>query len=132
MYLDENIQVFLDDFIVYEQKRDYIKQLQKCLLKHHRTGISQSPEKCAFSVNLGALKNFSRINHDKPATKVEDQLLKCNSVCCGNVLNINKLNHFDNNSTIITSAVVTVDTKAKTKPKCTLAVVIPNQGDDSK
>jgi hypothetical protein len=39
------------------------------------TGISQSPEKCAFSVNFGALKNFSRINHDKPATKVEDQLL---------------------------------------------------------
>jgi hypothetical protein len=27
MYLDENIQVFLDDFIVYEQKRDYPKQL---------------------------------------------------------------------------------------------------------
>jgi hypothetical protein len=45
------------------------------LLKHHTTGISQSPEKCAFSVNFGALKNFSRINHDKPATKVEDQLL---------------------------------------------------------
>jgi hypothetical protein len=27
MYLDENIQVFLDDFIVCEQKRDYLKQL---------------------------------------------------------------------------------------------------------
>jgi hypothetical protein len=27
MYLDDFIQVFLDDFIVYEQKRDYLKQL---------------------------------------------------------------------------------------------------------
>jgi len=46
------MQVFLDDFNVYGDKKDHLEQLQKCLEKCRLNGINLNPEKCAFCVNL--------------------------------------------------------------------------------
>jgi hypothetical protein len=49
------MQVFLDDFSVYGNKKDHLKQVQKCLEECRLNGISLNLEKCAFSVNLKVL-----------------------------------------------------------------------------
>jgi hypothetical protein len=49
------MQVFLDDFNGYGDKKDHLEQLQKCLEECRLNGITFNPEKCAFSVNLGVL-----------------------------------------------------------------------------
>jgi hypothetical protein len=54
-YLNKFMQVFLDDFNVYGDKKDHLKQLQKCLQKCRLNGISLNLKKCAFYVNLGVL-----------------------------------------------------------------------------
>jgi hypothetical protein len=54
-YLNKFMQVFLDDFNVYGDKKDHLEQLQKCLEECKLNGISFNPEKCAFYVNLRVL-----------------------------------------------------------------------------
>jgi len=49
------MQVFLNDFSVYGDKKDHLEQLQKCLEKCRLNGINLNLEKCAFCVNLGVL-----------------------------------------------------------------------------
>jgi hypothetical protein len=51
-YRNKIMQVFLDDFIVYGDKKNDLEQLQKCLEECRLNGISLNPEKCAFCVNL--------------------------------------------------------------------------------
>jgi hypothetical protein len=54
-YLNKFMQVFLNDFSVYEDKKNHMEQLQKCLEECRLDGISLNPEKCAFCANLGVL-----------------------------------------------------------------------------
>ncbi len=54
-YLNRFMQVFLDDFSVYEDKKNHMEQLQKCLEECKLDGISLNLEKCAFCANLGVL-----------------------------------------------------------------------------
>jgi hypothetical protein len=54
-YLNKFMEVFLNDFNIYGDKKDHLEQLQKCLEEHRLNGISLNLEKCAFCVNLGAL-----------------------------------------------------------------------------
>jgi hypothetical protein len=54
-YLNKFMQIFLDDFNVYGDKKDHLEQLPKCLKKCRLNGISFNPEKCAFFANLGIL-----------------------------------------------------------------------------
>jgi len=49
-YLNKFMQVFLDDFNVYGDKKDHLNQLQKCLEECKRNGISHNPKKCALCV----------------------------------------------------------------------------------
>jgi hypothetical protein len=49
------MQVILDDFSVYGDKKNQLKQLQKCLEECKLNGISLNPKKCAFCVNLKVL-----------------------------------------------------------------------------
>ncbi len=49
------MQVFLDDFSVYGNKKDHLEQLQKNLKECRLNGISLNPKKWAFCVNLGIL-----------------------------------------------------------------------------
>jgi hypothetical protein len=45
------MQVFLDDFSVYGDKKDHLEQLHKCLKECRLNGISLNLEKRAFCVN---------------------------------------------------------------------------------
>jgi hypothetical protein len=54
-YLNNFIQVFLDDFNVYGQKVKDLNHLKKSMTQCKNNGISLNPKKCAFSVNLGVL-----------------------------------------------------------------------------
>jgi hypothetical protein len=54
-HLNKFMQVLLDDFSVYGDKKDHLEQLQKCLEECRLNGISFNLEKCAFYVNLGVL-----------------------------------------------------------------------------
>ncbi len=47
--------MILDDFNVYEDKKDHLEQLQKCLGECRLNGISLNPKKSTFCVNLGVL-----------------------------------------------------------------------------
>jgi hypothetical protein len=49
------MQIFLDDFSVYGNKKDHLKKLQKCLEECKLNGISFNVKKCAFCVNSGVL-----------------------------------------------------------------------------
>jgi hypothetical protein len=42
-YLNKFMQVFLDDFSVYGNKKDHLDQLQKCLEECKQNGISFNP-----------------------------------------------------------------------------------------
>jgi hypothetical protein len=42
------MQVFLDDFCVYGDKKNHLEQLQKCLEECRLNDISLNPIKCAF------------------------------------------------------------------------------------
>jgi hypothetical protein len=53
--LNKFMQVFLDDFSVYGDKKDNLEQLQKCLEECRLNGTSLNLEKCAFYVNSGVL-----------------------------------------------------------------------------
>jgi hypothetical protein len=50
-YLNKFMQVFLDDFNVYGNKKVHLEQLQKCLEECKLNGISLNLENCAFCVN---------------------------------------------------------------------------------
>ncbi len=50
------MQVFLDNFSVYGDKKDHLDQLQKCLEECKRNDISHNPKKCASCVNLGDIR----------------------------------------------------------------------------
>jgi hypothetical protein len=52
-YLNKFMQVFLDDFNVYGNKKVHLEQLQKCLEECRLNEININLEKCAFCVNLG-------------------------------------------------------------------------------
>jgi len=54
-YLNKFMQVFLDDFSVYGNKKFHLEQLQKCLEECRLNGISLNLKKCSFCVNLGIL-----------------------------------------------------------------------------
>jgi hypothetical protein len=54
-YLNNFIQVFLDDFNVYGQKVEDLNHLKKSMTQCKNNGISFNLEKCAFCVNLGVL-----------------------------------------------------------------------------
>ncbi len=54
-YLNKFMQVFLDDFNVYGDKKDHLEQLQKFLEECRLNGISLNPKKCVFCVNSGIL-----------------------------------------------------------------------------
>jgi hypothetical protein len=49
------MQVFLDDFNVYGNKKNHLKQLPKCLEECRLNGINLNLEKCAFYVNSKVL-----------------------------------------------------------------------------
>jgi hypothetical protein len=49
------MQVFLDDFSVYGNKKNHLEQLQKCLKECRLNGISLNPKKRAFCEILGVL-----------------------------------------------------------------------------
>jgi hypothetical protein len=49
------MQIFLDDFYVYGDKKDHLEQLQKCLEKCSLNGIRLNLFKNAFCVNSGVL-----------------------------------------------------------------------------
>jgi hypothetical protein len=51
------MQVFLDDFSVYGDKKDHLEQLQKCLEECRLNNLN--PEKCAFCLNSGVLLGHS-------------------------------------------------------------------------
>jgi hypothetical protein len=51
------MQIFLDDFNIYGDKKDHLEQLPKCLEKCRLNGISLNLKKCAFCVNSGVLLN---------------------------------------------------------------------------
>jgi hypothetical protein len=46
--LNDIMEVFLDDFIVYGNKENHLQQLQKCLEECRVNGISLNPKKCFF------------------------------------------------------------------------------------
>jgi hypothetical protein len=54
-YLNDFMQVFLDDFSVFSKKEDHIGQLQKCLQECYINGINLNSYKCVFSINYGVL-----------------------------------------------------------------------------
>jgi hypothetical protein len=54
-YLNNFIQVFLDDFSVYVQKVEDLNHFKKCMNQCKNNGICLNPKKCAFCVNLGIL-----------------------------------------------------------------------------
>jgi hypothetical protein len=54
-YLNKFMQVFLDDFSVYGNKKDHLEQLKKFLKECRLNGISINLQKCAFCVNSGVL-----------------------------------------------------------------------------
>jgi hypothetical protein len=47
-YLNKFMQVFLDDFSVYGDKKNHLEQLQKCLKECELNCISFTLEKCTF------------------------------------------------------------------------------------
>jgi len=47
-YLYKCMQVFLDNFNVYGNKKYHLEQLQKCLEEYRLNGISLNPKKCVF------------------------------------------------------------------------------------
>jgi hypothetical protein len=49
------MQVFLDDFSVYGNKKDNLKEVQKCLKECRLNGISLNLDKCAFCANSEVL-----------------------------------------------------------------------------
>jgi hypothetical protein len=50
-YLNKFMQVFLDDFSVYGDKKNHLELFFKCLEECRLNGICLNPEKCAFCVN---------------------------------------------------------------------------------
>ncbi len=54
-YLNKFMQVFLDDFSVYGNKKDNLKEVQKCLKECRLNGISLNLDKCAFCANSEVL-----------------------------------------------------------------------------
>jgi hypothetical protein len=50
------MQLFLDNFSVYGQKKNHLNHLNKCMIQHKNNGISFNPEKCAFCVNSGVIQ----------------------------------------------------------------------------
>jgi hypothetical protein len=54
-YLNKFMQVFLDDFSVYGDKKNHLKQLHKCLKECRLNRISLNLEKCALCVNSRVL-----------------------------------------------------------------------------
>jgi hypothetical protein len=59
-YLNKFMQVFLDDFSVYGDKKDHLEWLQKCLKECRLNGINFNLEKCAFCVNSRILLRYSK------------------------------------------------------------------------
>jgi hypothetical protein len=47
-YLNEFMQVFLDDLSVFGKKENHLEQLQKCLQEGCINGISHNPNKCVL------------------------------------------------------------------------------------
>jgi hypothetical protein len=47
-YLNDFMQVFLDDFSAFSKKEDHIGQLQKCLQECYINGINLNSYKCVF------------------------------------------------------------------------------------
>jgi hypothetical protein len=54
-YINNFMQVFLDDFSVYGQKEDHLSHLKKCMTQCRNNGISFNPKNCVFCVNYGIL-----------------------------------------------------------------------------
>jgi hypothetical protein len=50
-YLNEFMQVFINDFNVFGKKENHLEQLQKCLQECCINGINHNPKKCVFYVN---------------------------------------------------------------------------------
>lgn len=60
-YLDQFMEVFLDDLIFYNNKEYHFNQLQKCLEKCYvNFTLILILKKCAFFVNLGVLLGHIR------------------------------------------------------------------------
>ena len=54
-YIPTFVQVFLDDFAVYEMCKDHLHYLRLCLEQCHAARLSLNPAKCAFDVTSGTL-----------------------------------------------------------------------------
>lgn len=54
-YLNTFMQVFLDDFSVFGERKEHLTQLRLCLERCREGGVSLNPEKCYFFVSSGKL-----------------------------------------------------------------------------
>ena len=54
-YIPTFMQVFLDDFVVYNRKEEHLDHLQMCLKKCWGSRLSLNPVKCVFEVTSRAL-----------------------------------------------------------------------------
>ena len=54
-YIPAFMQVFLDDFVVYNRKTKHFEHLRLCLERCRQGRLSLNPAKCAFGVTTGAL-----------------------------------------------------------------------------
>ena len=54
-YIPAFMQVFLDDFTMYNRMIEHLDHLWMCLEKCRTTQLSLNPPKCAFRVTSGAL-----------------------------------------------------------------------------
>ncbi len=57
-YLDKFMNIFLDNFIVYNDMDIHLHKLKLCFQKCKDFGISLNPDKCAFMVFLGMILRF--------------------------------------------------------------------------
>ena len=54
-YIPTFMQVFLDNFVVYNRKNDHLEHLQICLEKCQQGQLSLNPMKCVFGITNGTL-----------------------------------------------------------------------------
>jgi len=57
-YIDVLMNIFLDDFTIFNDLLTHLEKFRKCFLKCREFGISLNPNKCAFMVFLRTILGF--------------------------------------------------------------------------
>jgi hypothetical protein len=57
-YIDVFMDIFLDDFTVFNDLSTHLEKLKKCFLKCREYGINLNPKKCAFMVRFKIILGF--------------------------------------------------------------------------